>query len=140
MAPALLEVAPPGPLRTGETAAGGEAGGSGDGAPADRPGPAGPLVDPYPGQVLAWLEKHRRYPARASASGLEGVAVVAITLDRRGRLLRASLVSSSGHPMLDDAAVAQVREAAPYPAAPLDSTWSRRRFEAPMTYRLRPVR
>lgn len=139
----LPDLAPSGPSGAGamgDGAANGAASQPGEGAPAGRSGPTGPVADPYPAEVLAWLERHKRYPARASASGQEGMAVVSITLDRRGRLLRVSLVASSGHPHLDDAALAQVREAAPFPAAPPGATWTRRRFEAPMVYRLRPSR
>ncbi|ATQ43091.1 energy transducer TonB [Caulobacter mirabilis] len=93
--------------------------------------------DPYPAQVLAWIERHKRYPERGRAESLEGAVVVAVTLDRRGRVRAVDLIRSSGHGVLDDAALAQVRNASPFPAAPADSTWSRRRFEAPIVYRVR---
>lgn len=99
-----------------------------------------PAQDPYPGQVLAWIERHKRYPDRGRAASLEGAVVIAVTLDRRGRVRSVDLVRSSGHGVLDDAALAQVREASPFPAAPADATWQRRRFEAPIVYRIKPTK
>ncbi len=99
-----------------------------------------PAEDPYPAQVLAWIERHKRYPERGRAEALEGAVVIAVTLDRRGRVRAVDLIRSSGHGVLDDAALAQVRNASPFPVAPADSTWSRRRFEAPIVYRVRAGR
>ena len=94
-------------------------------------------TDRYPAQVLAWIERHKRYPPRASDRRLEGEAVVALTLDRRGQLRRVELIQSSGHGLLDEAALEAVQRADPFPR-PETGEWSRRRFEVPL--RFRPAR
>jgi len=131
----------PAPAMAGGREGSGRALGTPDGGAAGSErvgGAAGAATDPYPAMVLSWLEAHKRYPDRARLAGQEGVVTVAITLDRRGRLIRVNLVTSSGHALLDDAALAQVRDAHPFPPAPPGAQWSRRRFEAPIVYRLRP--
>jgi len=45
------------------------------------------------------------YPPEAVARGLEGEVRLLLTLDRDGRLLDAQVAASSGHRMLDEAAV-----------------------------------
>lgn len=99
--------------------------------------PGGENADRYPAQVLAWIERHKRYPPRASDRRLEGEAVVALTLDRRGRLRRVELIQSSGHPLLDEAAIDAVQRADPFPRSETGG-WTRRRFEVPL--RFRPAR
>ncbi len=99
--------------------------------------PAPANVDRYPAQVLAWIERNKRYPPRASDRRLEGEAVVALTLDRRGRLRGVELIQSSGHPLLDEAAIDAVQRADPFPR-PETGNWTRRRFEVPL--RFRPAR
>lgn len=69
-------------------------------------------------QVLAHLERHRRYPASAQRRGLEGVARVRFKMDRQGRVLWSRLETSSGHAELDRAAVETPRRAQPLPAIP----------------------
>ena len=96
--------------------------------------PVGKTADRYPAQVLAWIERHKRYPPRASDRRLAGEAVVALTLDRRGRLRRVELIQSSGHPLLDEAAIDAVQRADPFPR-PETGGWTRRRFEVPLRFR-----
>lgn len=96
--------------------------------------PAPANADRYPDRVLAWIERNKRYPPRASDRRLEGEAVVALTLDRRGRLRRVELIQSSGHPLLDEAAIDAVQRADPFPR-PETGNWTRRRFEVPLRFR-----
>jgi protein TonB len=50
------------------------------------------------------------YPTEAIARGLEGEAVVMLFLDTEGNAAAARLERSSGHPILDDAAVRAARQ------------------------------
>lgn len=93
------------------------------------------VTDPYPAQVLAWVERHKRYPASALNRSLGGVAVVAVTLDRRGRVMRLNLAQSSGYALLDDAALDVFRRAGPFPRPAANTGWSRRQFEIPIEFR-----
>ena len=92
---------------------------------ADRP--AGPAVGRTPAvsaeAVSSWqrlliarIEQFKRYPRQARSA--EGVASVAFTIDRKGRVLSTRVVRSSGSEVLDDDAVALVRRAEPLPAPP----------------------
>lgn len=69
-------------------------------------------------QVMAQLERHRRYPASAQRRGLEGVARIRIRMDRQGLVLASRLERSSGYPELDRAAMETPRRAQPLPAIP----------------------
>lgn len=62
-------------------------------------------------KVLAALQRALRYPPAARARRLEGTAVVAFTMNRQGRVLSATIQTSSGSPELDRAALETVRRA-----------------------------
>lgn len=64
--------------------------------------------------LMAHLNRHKQFPA----GGSQGVAAVAFTIDRSGRVLSARLAQSSGDSVLDREAVALVRRASPVPAPP----------------------
>lgn len=66
------------------------------------------------GSVMAHLNRHKRYPG----GGGRGTSSVAFTIDRRGRVLSARLIRSSGSAVLDREAVALTRRASPVPAPP----------------------
>ena len=91
-------------------------------APTLPPGPveASPSHDSWEGRVMARLERYRRYPSAARSHRQQGVAWVNATLDRDGQLLALRLQQSSGHPLLDEAAIATFHRAAPLPRVPAD--------------------
>lgn len=72
----------------------------------------------WQGALLAQLEKYKRYPADAMADHQEGVPTVTFSMDRKGHVLSVTLASSSGHPLLDQEAVALPQRAQPLPAPP----------------------
>lgn len=55
--------------------------------------------------ALNALAREEFYPREAIARGLEGRVVLLLTLDGNGRLTGIEIASSSGHDILDDAAV-----------------------------------
>lgn len=69
-------------------------------------------------RLHAHLERHKRYPRQARRKGKEGRPRVSFTMDRDGKVLSVSLVSSSGTPSLDREAMALVQRAAPLPKPP----------------------
>jgi protein TonB len=71
-------------------------------------------------QLLAHLEKHRRYPAAARPRREQGVAFVTFRMNRAGTLLSAEITRSSGSALLDRAALETIRRAQPLPAIPAD--------------------
>ncbi len=76
-----------------------------------------PSVSPvtWKGALSAHLNRYKRYPSGASGNG---IASVAFTIDRSGRVLSSHLVGSSGDPALDAEAVALPKRASPVPPPP----------------------
>ncbi|NHN89428.1 energy transducer TonB family protein [Acetobacter conturbans] len=72
----------------------------------------------WQGALLAQLEKFKRYPSDAMADRQEGVPTVTFSMDRKGHVLSVTLASSSGHPLLDQEAIALPRRAQPLPVPP----------------------
>ncbi|NOJ45689.1 energy transducer TonB [Bradyrhizobium archetypum] len=69
-------------------------------------------------QVLALIEKNKRYPEAARPRREQGTAQVSFTLDRKGMVANARLVQSSGSSALDAEAIALLKRAQPFPAPP----------------------
>jgi periplasmic protein TonB len=69
-------------------------------------------------QIVALLERNKRYPEASQSKREQGVAQVFFSLDRRGRVLESRVVRSSGASALDDEALALLRRAQPFPAPP----------------------
>lgn len=72
----------------------------------------------YFGQLKGWLNRHKRYPTAAKKAKEQGVVVVNFTIDRRGELIASAIEKSSGHPLLDAAALALLQRAEPMPRIP----------------------
>lgn len=86
--------------------------------------------------VRAAIARQKRYPRRARQRGEEGVARLAITLDRGGRLLGSRIVSSSGSPSLDAAALDAARSVPRFPSPPADLSGERFSFVVPIAFRV----
>lgn len=67
-------------------------------------------------QLIAHLDRHKRYPAERSQKSAE--IVVSFALDRMGHVLSTSIVKGSGDPVFDEAALAMVRKSDPVPQPP----------------------
>jgi protein TonB len=77
------------------------------------------------------------YPLAARRERLEGVVMLRIRLARDGRLLNVRLSRSSGHAMLDRAALASVEQLDSMPAPPDSIPWDDdRELPLPVTYQL----
>ena len=98
---------------------------------------AAALVSSYQAQVHAHLQRFRIYPEAARSRGITGVAVVRFALGRNGQVLSVSLVRGSGASILDEAALAMVRRASPFPPFPAGLSRARMDFAAPMRFDLR---
>lgn len=64
------------------------------------------------------LSRHLLYPPEAVAQGLEGEVILLLLLDERGRIASAGIARSSGHAILDQAALAAARQIAALPGNP----------------------
>lgn len=91
----------------------------------------------YNALVLAHLQRYRVYPAEARSRGITGVSTVRFTLSRSGAVVSVSLSRGSGTAMLDQAALAMVRRASPFPAIPPGLGRSSMSFAAPIRFNLR---
>jgi periplasmic protein TonB len=82
--------------------------------------------------LIAQIERHKRFPA--GARGQSGVASVAFSIDRSGRLTDVRIAASSGSASLDGAALDLIRRAQPFPAPPEALPERDLSFVAPVRY------
>jgi protein TonB len=88
-------------------------------------------------QVVAMLERNKRYPAAAQSRREQGVAQVFFSLDRKGRVIESRIVRSSGAAALDEEALALLRRAQPFPAPPAELPGERVDLSVPIRFNLR---
>lgn len=99
---------------------------------AERPSPE--PAAPRPAQALASVNaptQLRFYPEDAVRQGLEGDVVLQLALDDKGRVFAVEIISSSGHPILDRAAVTAAKNLGAMPGNPP-------RTRLPVSFRLTP--
>lgn len=91
-------------------------------APDSKPMPPAPTKtadkSSWEGQVLAALNKVKRYPRTAMSRRQQGVPYIRFVLDREGRVISARLERSSGFAALDDEAASLPKRAQPLPKPP----------------------
>ena len=86
----------------------------------------------YRAQASAHLRRYRSYPD--AARDLTGTAWVSFTVDARGQVMSARLSRSSGHALLDQAAVGMVKRASPFPPLPADLSDKSLAINAPVRF------
>lgn len=99
--------------------------------------PPAPSLPPPPRELsgraldtaMAALTREEFYPREAIARGLEGRVVLLLTFDAAGRLAILEIASSSGHPILDNAALTAAQRIGTLPGA-------RRQVLLPVEFRL----
>ncbi|HMM58411.1 MAG TPA: TonB family protein [Rudaea sp.] len=79
----------------------------------------------YAAYMAAWVARVERignlnYPDEARREHMHGQLVLTVALDRKGAIKSVDVIHSSGHKLLDDAAMRIVRLAAPFPPIPKD--------------------
>jgi protein TonB len=72
----------------------------------------------YQGKVRAKIVRATQMPSKARRLGISGRAHVRFTITTSGAARNIVLASSTGNPMLDDAALSAVRKASPFPRMP----------------------
>ena len=83
------------------------------------------------------IERQRRYPNAARNRRVEGVAVVAFTIDREGQVIASRIAKSSGSPALDEEALAILKRASPLPVPPDQVPGATIDCDIPITFRLK---
>ena len=86
-------------------------------------------------ELIAHLDKHKRYPAERSQKSAE--IVVSFALDRMGHVLSASIVKGSGDTAFDEAALAMVRRSDPVPQPPPAVADEGLNFTLPVIFKLK---
>jgi periplasmic protein TonB len=94
-------------------------------------------VQTWRGQIVALIERNKRYPAKAESRGQQGVARVFFSLDRQGQVIDSRVVTSSGVTALDEEALALLRRAQPFPKPPPELAGDRVDLMLPLRFNLR---
>lgn len=105
---------------------------SGQGNQASAAGNA--AVSNYPGQVVSRLRRSLSYPSQARRQRITGEVHVAFTIAANGGVTGVRIVRSSGHAILDEAALQTVQRAAPFPAIPSAAGRSSWGFTVPLAF------
>jgi protein TonB len=108
------------------------------------PTPATALPRPSAARVASWhrqivlqIERHKGYPAAAQARHQTGIAQLAFTINRQGRVMASRVVQSSGHPLLDQETIATVQRAQPFPLPPPNMPGETFDFTVPMRFNIK---
>jgi protein TonB len=98
---------------------------------------AAPRVDPsWQALLVKHLQRFKNYPSGARERKEEGEVLLAFIIDRNGHVLSRHIVKGSGHPDLDNEALALVERAQPLPAFPASMTQAQLPFTAPIVFAL----
>jgi periplasmic protein TonB len=86
-------------------------------------------------QLIAHLDKHKRYPAERVHKSAE--IMVGFALDRMGHVLTATIVKGSGDSAFDAAALAMIRRSDPVPQPPPQVADEGLNFTLPVIFRVK---
>lgn len=126
---------------SGEGAGSGSEAGTGGGGTGDegsgRSGiDRGKLIREYTRSLHRLLAAKKYYPRAAERAGIEGTVEIEVTIDGDGEILAVELHESSGHEILDEAALDIMRSIDKLPAPPEALAWSKKRLHVPIPYGL----
>jgi len=98
-----------------------------------------PSVSPqrWQSQVIAHINRNKRYPSSAQKRREEGVVQLQFVIDTAGNVQSSRIVRSSGFAELDQATLEMIRRASPVPAPPADIGQSRITLTVPINFNLR---
>lgn len=80
--------------------------------------PPSNAVPTWQGVLLGRLERFKRYPGTAQLRHQQGVVYLRFAIDRRGKVVSASIDKSSGFDVLDQETLALIHRAEPFPPPP----------------------
>src|SRR5439155_9911650 len=132
---------PGGAVTSGAPARAGQSGGGASAAPRASAGPgpdrgeAPAEFGPYLARFRRLIQEHVVYPLAARRQGLSGRVELEVLLDPAGRVRAVTLVTSSAHGLLDEAAIEAVRRV---PSVPMPEHLPRRtlRVRLPVMFEL----
>jgi protein TonB len=94
-------------------------------------------VPNWKSELVARLERAKRFPAEAQSRGEHGVAQLAFSVDRNGGVHNARIVHSSGSSLLDEATLALIERASPLPPPPREISGAQIAIVVPIRYNIR---
>jgi len=86
-------------------------------------------------ELIAHLDKHKRYPAERSQKSAQ--ILISFVLDRMGHVVSTSIVKGSGDIAFDQAALAMLRRSDPVPPPPPDIADEGLNFTLPVIFRVK---
>lgn len=98
-----------------------------------------PSVSParWQSKVLAWINRHKRYPRGARSRREEGLVQVSFAINASGSVVSARVARSSGNAELDKAALDMLHRASPVPPPPPEIASNRMSLSVPVQFNLR---
>ncbi|HWN50093.1 MAG TPA: energy transducer TonB [Xanthobacteraceae bacterium] len=99
--------------------------------------PSAAIVRRWESELVAHIERFKRYPIEARARGQQGLARVAFTIDRDGRVRASHILQTSGSPELDQESLAMLNRAQPMPKPPSQVQTSELSFVVPVRFNIR---
>ncbi|OCP02353.1 MULTISPECIES: energy transducer TonB [unclassified Ensifer] len=91
----------------------------------------------YDGKVRAKINRRYKIPSEARRQGISGTTTVSFTVTADGAVSRVRVAGSSGHPVLDSAALEAVQRAAPFPPFPNGSGMNSKSYALPVVASVR---
>lgn len=111
--------------------------------PPEPPKPVGPTQadldaarNQYRGLLEREIVKHKQYPRVAQMRGWQGEAIVELQIDENGKLASVKIQTSSGHDVLDKAALEMVRKTVAAAAPPKILLGASSTYIIPVAFRL----
>lgn len=91
-----------------------------DGAKGNSAAKDAEMIARYEQLISLWIQKFKIYPQEAKDQHLQGDTLVRLRIDRQGTIRYYLLEYSTGHQILDRAAIDMIRRANPVPSVPID--------------------
>jgi periplasmic protein TonB len=88
-------------------------------------------------EIVALIERNKRYPAAAQSRREQGIAHVFFSLDRKGRVIESRIEQSSGVGALDDEALALLRRIQSFPVPPPEFPGEHVTLRLPLRFNLK---
>ena len=97
----------------------------------------GALLRQYRGVIARTVHRKYVYPRNAIRAGLQGRVIVEIMVDGEGNITSRKVIQSSGHAVLDRAALEAISRIEKLPRPPSALHWTARAMRLPFVYELR---
>lgn len=90
----------------------------------------------YFARLMGTLQRNKRYPKEAKKKKEQGTVMLQFSINKRGDVIAANIAESSGHLLLDEAALQMLRKASPLPSIPDSLAQQQLEITIPVEYSL----